>query len=164
MGNTSSNAGGSNNLIFSVKEHVSGKCLIAAIQLASTTTNERTNGVLKAIETARGELIKKSALNNSTDENYKIMLSKMLLYLTRKYNVGKGFTKETPLEFANSLNLVDTVQLIQQHIDDLERSLSSLSESGAKGVPGGIEKVESERVQLAKERLKAYREGRSDSS
>ena len=77
------------------------------------------------------------------------------------FNTG-SFAKETPIEYANSLGLVETVQLIQQQISDIEKNVSTLSVAGASGIPGSMEKVDSERVQTAKERLIAFREKKVD--
>jgi hypothetical protein len=89
------------------------------------------------------------------------MLEGLLLYLTRKYNVGEGnFKKKTPIEYALSLGANDVVDLINNKVKDLNTKLMNLSVPGSSGVPGGIEKVTTERVAEAKSRLEAFQANR----
>ena len=158
MGNSSSsNAGGSNNYLFPTREYDSATCLIAAIQA------KKASSVQKALETARKELaaFKKSSLSNTTDENYKKMLDGMHKYLTRKYDIGQGvFAKVSPIEFAESMeggDAEEVLHILRTHLADVEKSLNALAPAGSSGRPGGIEKIDSERVLTAKERLMSFR-------
>ena len=82
----------------------------------------------------------------------------MLIYLTRKYDVGEGtFKKKTPIELATKIGNIEMVELLQMQIKDFENKISVLSSSGSSGVPGGVEKLNTDRVKIAKARLEAFR-------
>lgn len=86
------------------------------------------------------------------------MLVGLHLYLTRKYDVGEGnMNKKTPLELATKVGSIEIVEFLQNQINEIKRKLSVLSTSGSSGVPGGMEKIDSDRVVLAKARLEAFR-------
>lgn len=76
----------------------------------------------------------------------------------RKYDVGDGaFRKKTPIELATKIGSIELVEFLQLQIKDFETKISVLSSSGSSGVPGGVEKISTDRVVLAKARLEAFR-------
>ena len=173
---------GSIPLLFRNEENELGTCLIASIQTGTTIQCIQSNyhlplncstsllltrlftGTLKpvqtSLDTARKEFVafKQSKLAHSNDENYKKMLDGLHLYLTRKYDVGEGtMNKKTPIELATKVGSIEIVDFLQNQINEIQRKLNVLSTAGSSGVPGGMEKIDTDRVVLAKARLEAFR-------
>jgi hypothetical protein len=148
MGNSNTVSSSSTFGIFREYENLSGKKLIEGIR------HESTEFVKGAIETAKRECLKPVASNTNKTE-YEDMVTIMLEYLTRKYDVGEGMMKKkTPIEFAKSVDAKDAELLIFATIKEYE----GMQAEAKPRVSHAVGEVTKDRAELAKERLKAMRD------
>lgn len=135
-------------------EHISGKRLLRAIR-ANTASN-----MMEAIEAAKKELYSADR-KKSHDEDYDNMVRKMATYLTKKYDIGDGMLfGQTPLELAKSLRADQAIAVINEQIAILSKNPAAAEVFEDKGEAvrdsPSVGKVDKERANTAKERLKEF--------
>jgi hypothetical protein len=141
-------------------EYNTGQKLLRAIK-ANTRTQMQ-----ECMDTVREEIKSQSKTTMiAHDKEYDNMI-KVTLYFTRGYDVGDGviFTK-TPLQYAEQLKSDQAIDFINRVLADLSRNdvaNTVMVEKGAKVVTeqSFMGKVDKDRVQQAKDRLKAFQNDR----
>lgn len=135
-------------------EHIAGKKLIRAVKSNLPAQLE------ESYELAKSELLPKSK-STAHDKEYETMVTKMITYLTRGYNIGDGilFTK-TPLEIAEEYHADQSIRWINTKLEYLQknevgRKLLEDKEIKVKST-SAVGPVDRERVHSAKERLKQF--------
>ena len=147
MGNKATQSSITANL-FGDFEHCSGKMLIAAIRI------DDSSGVQRAIETAKKEFAKPISSNVNKAE-YDDMIENMRKYLTKGYDIGDGLIyTQSPIAFAKLLKSKRAEETIVRNLTELEGIIAS----GGVKVSSTVGEVSHERANLAKERLKAFRD------
>ena len=126
--------------------------LLAAIRQSAT---EGSGPVEQAIETARKQFIEEHAMTVGGDP-YEALLRAMHHYLSRGYDTGAGplFT-QTPLELCAQLHADKAAEAIRKALHAVSQAKTSSTVSGSEGAE------QKERVQLAKERLRAFQQTHS---
>jgi hypothetical protein len=144
------------------REYNTGKKLFQAISHNSAEKIE------ECINFAKKEI--KPDLNGKPEEDFELMKSKLTAYLTRKYDIGDGFLFcKTPVEYATSLNANFAINALNDAIARLIRhnkpskASNIFSFDNKNKIDNNIEVqpsfsngVDSDRVNLAKERLKSF--------
>ena len=145
------------------KEHIHGQKLIRAIKANSRAQLE------ECMEIAKKETLTNN-LKSAHDKDYETMIKKMTLYLTRGYNVGDGvlFTK-TPLQIATELGCDQSIAFINEKLAELSKVdlATKVMEDKRATMPAShsaIGRVDRDRVNQAKERLKAFQNERKNAS
>jgi len=133
-------------------ESVNGKRLLAAIRSNSPAA------VLDAIQLARKEYTKPISKTTANSSAYDDMLSHLLTYLKKSYDVGEGplFVK-TPLEYCQELRADKAAAAIKEEIEKLEKPMAARERSDVIKTTV-IGQINSDRAIEAKARLQAYRE------
>ena len=136
--------------LFGEFEHCSGNLLIAAIRL------DDPSNVQKAIDAAKKEFAKPVSSNVNKAE-YDDMIENMRKYLTKGYDVGDGpLYTQTPIAFAKLLKSKRAEETIVRNLTELDGIIAS----GGIKVSNTVGEVSHERANLAKERLKAFRDAK----
>lgn len=138
--------------LFHSFEHRTGKLLVSAIRKNSKAA------VDEAVEFARKEFVKPHSSGVSNDAAFEEMTAGLISYLTQDTDIGDGslFT-QTPLRYAKGLKADIAVKAIQEHITRLRRKQNPVFENFRQASVGAErEEADRSRVDLAKERLKAY--------
>ena len=141
--------------LFKEYESSTGKMLLRGIR------NNNQQQVADAVDFARKQLAQPN-LKKNHEEDYRRMTEKMTAYLTRRYDVGDGVLHwKTPVDFAESLGshlvieyLKDTIYQLGQKVDR-ERTVNV---DKAPAIKAAVGTVDSDRVSLAKARLKEFRD------
>lgn len=140
--------------LFKEYESSTGKLLIKAIR------NNSQKHVSDAVEFARKQLATPN-MNKSHQEDYNEMVSKMMLYLTRKYDVGDGMLyKKTPLELATSVEANEgVIEFLKETIFSLTHTKqeSQINLEKSPCIKAAVGTVDQDRVSLAKSRLHVLR-------
>lgn len=144
-------------------EYNTGQKLIRAIKANSKTQMQECIDVVK--EEIRSQN-KTSRLAH--DKDYENMIKKVTLYLTRGYDIGDGmiFTK-TPMQYAEHLKSDQAIEFINKTLTELSKIDTAnqlMEEKGTKVVreSSSVGRVDRERVNQAKERLKAFQNERNN--
>lgn len=154
MGNSIRNA--TDNLM---KEYEisTGKLLLKAIAADSPEEIE------KAISVARKELVNmRASVRVTHDEEFETMTKRMLKYLTQSYDIGEGLLfKKSPVNYAKSLNATEAVRYLEITIEKIISSDTTTdgrnTAISAPKTTAAVGKIDRQRVDLAKERLKELR-------
>ncbi len=103
------------------------------------------------------------------DKDYENMVKKVTIYLTRGYDIGDGmlFTK-TPSQYAEQLKSDQALEFVNTTLTELSKIDTAnkiLEEKGTKVVreSSSVGVVDRDRVNQAKERLKAFQNERNNS-
>jgi hypothetical protein len=144
-------------------EYNTGQKLLRAIKANSKTQMQECIDVVK--EEIRSQN-KTSRLAH--DKDYENMIKKVTLYLTRGYDIGDGmlFTK-TPIQYAEQLKADQAIQFINNTLIELSKIESAnkvMEEKGTKVAreSSSVGVVDRDRVNQAKERLKAFQNERNN--
>ncbi len=153
MGNKSSPAHQMPSKAFEF-EYINGKCLLQGIR------NNNPTEVSAAIDKARKEFTKPVGGRLANESGYQDMVDSMLKYLNKKYDIGEGaIFIVSPIDYCKKLNSHEAKKCIEDNIAKLKASkeLDKANDAIKKGKDSREGKgQDSERVQLAKDRLKGF--------
>mmetsp|Transcript_30515 Transcript_30515/g.51545 ORF Transcript_30515/g.51545 Transcript_30515/m.51545 type:complete len:154 (+) Transcript_30515:119-580(+) len=130
-----------------------------ARRLLTGITNKNLKQVEDAVEYARKQHIIPN-LKKSYSEDYADMTEQMLIYLTRKYDVGDGILfKKTPIQYAQKLAADDIVAFLNDTVIRLERKDNSkvINQELSPATSAAVGEIDADRVSLAKARLMKIR-------
>jgi hypothetical protein len=151
MGNTAQAA---SDALFKEYESTTGKMLLRGIR------NNNKQQVVDAVDLARKQLATPN-MKKTHDEDYKRMAELMTAYLTRKYDVEDGILHwKTPVDLAKSLGSNNVIEYIEEMIVQLSQKMDREREINidkAPAIKAAVGTVDSDRVALAKARLKEFR-------
>ena len=147
--------------LFQEYECNTGRQLLRAIRADS---KER---VAAAIETVRKEYMT-AKVKNTHEKDFENMTRKVMRYLTRYYDVGEGMLhKKTPLQLAEECEAIEVVQYLTETLETLKRHRDKddglLGMTTAPKLNAAVGKIDKDRAELARERLKEYRDQYNDS-